>query len=56
LPPAGADAEYEQRIVERIPLGRMGRLEEISSALLYLLENDFVTGQVLCVTGGEELV
>jgi len=56
LPPAGAGPEYEQRIVERIPLGRTGRLDEISAALLYLLENEFVTGEVLCVTGGEELV
>jgi NAD(P)-dependent dehydrogenase (short-subunit alcohol dehydrogenase family) len=55
LPPAGAGADYEQRIIERIPLGRLGRLEEITAALLYLLDNDFVTGEVLCVTGGEEL-
>ena len=56
LPPAGAGPDYERRIVERIPLGRMGRVEEIAVALLYLLENDFVTGEVLCVTGGEELM
>lgn len=37
---------------EEIPLGRLGRPEEIARAVLYLAEADYVTGQVLHVDGG----
>jgi NAD(P)-dependent dehydrogenase (short-subunit alcohol dehydrogenase family) len=56
LPPPGAGPDYEREIARRIPLGRMGGLESVTSALLFLLANDFVTGEVLCVTGGEQLM
>ena len=36
-----------------IPLARKGEAEELGKALLYLLDNEYVTGQQLFVDGGE---
>lgn len=35
-----------------IPLGRLGRAEEIAESILYLVRAEYVTGQVLGVDGG----
>ena len=41
-------------MIEQIPLGRMGRIEEIASAVYFLSseESSYITGQVLHVNGG----
>ncbi len=36
-----------------VPLGRIGRPEEIAEAVLFLIKNDFITGEILVVSGGE---
>lgn len=43
-----------QKLAERIPLGRLGRPEDVAAAVLYLAseEAQWVTGQVLAVNGG----
>lgn len=40
--------------IDKIPLGRFGKPEEVASAILYLASNDaaFITGAVLDVNGG----
>jgi len=45
----------EKTKLERIPLGKYGKSENIISAVKYILENDYVTGQVLAVEGGRLL-
>ena len=35
-----------------IPAGRLGRPEEVATAVLSLVENPYITGQVLTVDGG----
>jgi NAD(P)-dependent dehydrogenase (short-subunit alcohol dehydrogenase family) len=40
----------------RLPVGRVGRPEEIAQAVLFLMTNGFVTGIVLPVDGGGSLV
>jgi pteridine reductase len=55
LPPAGAGRDYMQRVAEQVPLQRTGNVDDVTSAVLYLLRADFVTGEVLSVTGGEHL-
>ncbi len=41
-------------LLERVPLGRMGRPEEIAQAALFLASamSDYITGQVIVVDGG----
>lgn len=50
---AGLKEDVEGR---RIPLGRFGKPEEVAQAVLFLLETPYVTGQVLLVDGGLQLV
>lgn len=37
---------------EEIPLGRIGRAEEVASAVEFLLENEYITGEILRINGG----
>jgi pteridine reductase len=48
-------AEWE-RLVKRLPLQRPARAEEITSALEFLLHNEYVTGQTIVVDGGYSLI
>ena len=43
------------RKVGEIPLGRAGSPDDVVRAVIYLLTSDFVTGELLYVTGGEHL-
>ena len=49
-----ATAEHYGKRVQQLPVGRMGRLEEVTPAAEYLAGDDagFVTGQTLNVNGG----
>jgi len=49
-------AEEWDRLIGRIPLKRPARTEEITSALEFLLHNQYVTGQTIVVDGGYSLV
>jgi NAD(P)-dependent dehydrogenase (short-subunit alcohol dehydrogenase family) len=53
MPAAVRTDDYVQWRLDGIPLHRQGRPEQLCLALRYLLENSFVTGQVLTVDGGE---
>lgn len=54
LPPPGEDRSYLEKRAAGVPLQRAGNPEEICQAVLYLLSSDFVTGEVLTVSGGEQ--
>jgi NAD(P)-dependent dehydrogenase (short-subunit alcohol dehydrogenase family) len=41
---------------ETLPVGRIGRPEEVAEAVLFLMSNGFVTGTVLAIDGGGSLV
>jgi NAD(P)-dependent dehydrogenase (short-subunit alcohol dehydrogenase family) len=41
---------------QRLPVGRIGRPEEVAHAVCFLMENDYVTGTSLVVDGGGALV
>jgi 3-oxoacyl-[acyl-carrier protein] reductase len=43
--------DMRERIVKQIPLGRMGSMEEISDAVCFVLENDYVSGRTIEVDG-----
>lgn len=55
LPPAGASGEEWRRIQQRVPLRRGGAPADIAEAVVFLASSSFVTGEILHVTGGEEL-
>jgi NAD(P)-dependent dehydrogenase (short-subunit alcohol dehydrogenase family) len=55
LPPPGEGQEYLERLSARIPLGHPGAPRDIVEAVLFLLRSEFITGEVLHVTGGQEL-
>ena len=55
LPPAGEDESYLKMLAHTNPLDRHGDAEDITDAVLYLLQSRFVTGQVLFVDGGRHL-
>jgi NAD(P)-dependent dehydrogenase (short-subunit alcohol dehydrogenase family) len=55
LLPEGSTREEREHAIRRIPLQRLGSPEDITRAVVYLVENDFVTGEVLTVDGGQRL-
>ena len=55
LPPTGQDQAFLERKAGQIPVQRVGSPQEIANALLFLLRSDFVTGELMFVTGGEHL-
>ena len=50
------DEQTKALIKEEIPLGRMGLCEEVAKAVLFLEENEYVTGIDLPVNGGFSIV
>ena len=56
LPPATLDTDTWDRMGAELPLKRTGGPENVQQAVVYLLKNDFMTGHVLVVDGGESLL
>lgn len=55
LPSPGMSEEKWDSIEARVPLKRSGELDEVAEAALFLAGNEFTTGAVLHVDGGEWL-
>jgi pteridine reductase len=55
LLPTDWDDEARHAIVGSTPLGRLGTPDDVVRAVLFLLENDYVTGTTLVVDGGRLL-
>lgn len=55
LPPPGMDDAHFQKFAAANPLQRVADPGEIAKAVLYLLDAEFTTGQVLFVDGGLHL-
>ena len=53
LPGETRTGDYIDWRIQGIPLQRQGRVEDLIRAMNYLLDSDFVTGQILFVDGGE---
>lgn len=46
------DAAKAHNIANRIPLRREGTVEDVASAAVEMIRNDFITGEVLTIDGG----
>lgn len=55
LPPPGEDDGYLAELAAALPLARAGGTEPVVGAVIQLLENDFVTGEILRLDGGGHL-
>jgi NAD(P)-dependent dehydrogenase (short-subunit alcohol dehydrogenase family) len=56
LPSPGQSEKEFQRMGKQTPLQRTGNPESIVKTLGYLIENNYVTGEVLFVDGGEQIL
>lgn len=55
LAPENEDNNYLQKLAKHIPMKRPGGLQPILKSLDYILENEYLTGQLLFADGGENL-
>lgn len=58
LPPPGVDIDDGdwQSLVSRLPLARPGLASEVGAAVRFLASQNFITGESICVDGGEHLL
>ena len=55
LPPPDYGPEQIERIARRTLKGRWGSAQDVADAVRFLVEADYITGEVLVVDGGERL-
>ena len=55
LPAAGFPVDKWGRLVERLPIKKTGTPQDIAQAVLFLIRNEYITGQTLVVDGGYQL-
>jgi NAD(P)-dependent dehydrogenase (short-subunit alcohol dehydrogenase family) len=56
LPSDVVTKEKWDKLVDSLPLKRAARLDEITSALEFLIKNEYITGQTIAVDGGYSLI
>ena len=55
LPAPGFPDDKWRRLVERLPAKKSGTPEDIVRTVLFLIQNEYITGQTLAVDGGYQL-
>jgi NAD(P)-dependent dehydrogenase (short-subunit alcohol dehydrogenase family) len=55
LPSAYREKEDFEKMGQRVPLKRTGNTESVVSAIRFLINNTFITGECIFVDGGEHL-
>jgi NAD(P)-dependent dehydrogenase (short-subunit alcohol dehydrogenase family) len=55
LPPPGKDSAYLRELARQIPVERVGGTQPVADAVLFLLRNHFVTGEIVRIDGGAHL-
>jgi len=56
LPPEGKNEDYLLNLAGKIPMKRPGGIKPLLQSLDYIIENEFLTGQILYCDGGENLI
>jgi len=54
-PNSGPDAEAREALLEAVPLKRLGGAQSIADTVMFLVGNDYVTGEIVRVDGGSLL-
>lgn len=55
LPPPGGSIDDLRQVASKVPLQRAGTVAEITAAVEFLLDNQYVTGQLLYIDGGQHI-
>ncbi len=55
LPPGGKDAKYLESLKHRNLLHTIGDISHVADTILFLILNEFITGQIIYVDGGASL-
>lgn len=55
IAPPGRGDDYLTKRIHTNPLNKIGTLDQVSDSMLFLINNTFVTGQVIFVDGGRHL-
>jgi pteridine reductase len=56
LPPPGKNGDYLKKRAGEVPLKKSGDVRYITQSVEFMIDNDFVTGQVIFADGGEHLL
>ncbi len=56
LPPPGEDDSYVERLAAQLPLQRVGGTDPVAGAVVELVRNSFITGEIVRLDGGAHLV
>ncbi len=54
-PDHDSDTSVQQEILQKIPMGHLGDVDNITQTVMFLVENTYVNGQVINVDGGRTL-
>ena len=49
------NAEAEEHLRKTTPLGRMGNPDDVTKAVIFILESDYLTGETIIVDGGRHV-
>lgn len=55
LPPRDKDLNYLLELSKKVPLQTIGDLTQIQNAVEFIINNNFITGQIIYINGGEHL-
>jgi len=56
LPPAGETDAYVENLINKIPLHKKGTADDVAQAVIFLLRNNYITGEIIYVDGGRNAV
>jgi len=56
LPSDETDSADWQRLVDRLPAKHPGTPQDVVQAVLFLIHNQYITGETMVVDGGYQLV
>jgi len=56
LPSSSLPSETWEKLVDRLPLRAAGQPEDVARAVLFFIQNPYITGQILAVDGGHQII